>query len=180
MAKKKTSRSTQRHRALDVVFEADEKDVLFEAGILDLLEDRRVVSTAQVPIGEFGCELVRAYASNIDDVDPMLEAASEDWALSRMNVVDRTILRLSAAELMVVGTGRALVVSEWANLARELSTERSVGFVMGILNKVADIRAAELGEAVPTKRETEAEAGMAEGEAQTRAAHEATRADDEG
>lgn len=148
MAKKKrTSRSVERHRALDVVFEADEKGYLYEDGLLRLLADRRVVSTAQVPIREFGTELVEAYASNLDNVDTLIEAASEDWALSRMNVVDRSILRLAAAEMMFIGTGRALVVSEWADLARELSTDRSVGFVMGVLNRVADIRMTETGKA---------------------------------
>ena len=43
-----------------------------------------------------------------------------------------------------MGTPRSAVVAEWAHLARKLSTERSVGFVMGVLNKVADIRAREL------------------------------------
>ena len=62
-----------------------------------------------------------------------------------MNVVDRTILRLGTTEIMVMGTPRALVVAEWSALARELSTERSIGFVMGVLNKVADIREREIG-----------------------------------
>ncbi len=143
--KKSTARTTQRHRALDVVFEADEKGVVGEGPLLDLLFDRQRVSTAQVPIGEFGSEIVTAYAQNWDNIDSMVEAASEDWALSRMNVVDRTILRLGTTEIMVMGTPRALVVAEWSALARELSTERSIGFVMGVLNKVADIREREIG-----------------------------------
>lgn len=142
--RKKTARTTQRHRALDVLFEADEKDLVREDELLELLIERQGVSTAQVPIGEFGSEIVRGFAQNIDNIDTLVEAASEDWGMSRMNVVDRTILRLGATELAVVGTNRALVVTEWAQLARELSTDRSVGFVMGVLNKVADIRQREL------------------------------------
>lgn len=146
--RKKTSRSVERHRALDVVFEADEKGLASEEGILALLEERRSVSTAQVPIRDFGTELVSAYATHCDNIDSLIEAASEDWSLARMNVVDRTILRLGASEMVVLGTGRALAVGEWAALARELSTDRSVGFVMGVLNKVADIREAETGKPV--------------------------------
>lgn len=147
MAEKKhrsTARTTQRHRALDVVFEADEKDLIEEEALLELLAERQRVSTAQVPIGEFGSDIVTAFAHDVDNVDSLVEAASEDWALSRMNVVDRTILRLGTTEIMSLGTSRALVVAEWAALARELSTERSVGFVMGVLNRVADIRAREM------------------------------------
>ncbi|AWE42376.1 MULTISPECIES: transcription antitermination factor NusB [unclassified Actinobaculum] len=147
MAKRRrTARTTQRHRALDVIFEADEKDLLEEEQLLHLLTERRSVSTAQTPIGDFGAQIVEAYASHADNIDTIIEAASEDWAMARMNVVDRTILRAGSAELMFMGTPRALVVTEWSALARELSTDRSVGFVMGVLNRVADIRARELGQ----------------------------------
>ena len=86
MAKKKqTARSRQRHRALDVVFEADEKGMIDEDALLSLLAERQSVSTSQVPIGEFGSQVVEAYATNADNVDSIIEAASEDWALARMN-----------------------------------------------------------------------------------------------
>ncbi|MGO1591418.1 MAG: transcription antitermination protein NusB [Ancrocorticia sp.] len=134
------ARTTQRRRALDVLFEADEKDLLSADLLIELLEERQLVSTAQVPIGDFGSQIVRAYAGDMLNVDTLIEAASEDWALDRMNTVDRSILRLGAAELSVLLTKRAAVVTEWADIARELSTDRSVGFVMGVLNKVADIR----------------------------------------
>lgn len=170
MAKTKTKRYAQRHRALDVLFEADEKGAMSSEEILDLLKQRQVLSTAQVPIGEFGAQIVTAYAENIIDVDTIIEAASRDWALSRMNVVDRTIVRLAAAEFMFLGTGRALVISQWADLAREFSTDRSVGFVMGLLNRIFDIKQRERGEKVLSQREREEAQGMAAGEAETLAA----------
>ncbi len=146
MAYRETSRSTQRARALDVLFEADERYLLDTQDLLNLLEDRRSVSTSQVPSGAFGSQLVTAYADESYNVDTLIEAASEDWSLERMNVVDRTILRLGTTELLVLDTPRPTVVAEWANQARKLSTDRSVGFVMGVLNKVADIRARETGQ----------------------------------
>jgi len=139
-----TARTKQRNRALDVVFEADERGLLGQGDLLALLDERKVVSTSQSPIGDFGASIVEAYAENADDIDTIVEAASEDWAMSRMNAVDRSILRAAAAELVYVGTDRFHVIPEWAGLAREYSTERSVGFVMGVLNRVADIRAREL------------------------------------
>lgn len=135
-----TSRTKQRNRALDVIFEADEKNLLGQGDLLVLLEERKVLSTAQAPISEFGASIVQAFAENADNVDTLIEAASEDWGINRMNVVDRSILRAATAELLYVGTDRAQLIPEWASLAREFSTDRSVGFVMGILNRVADIR----------------------------------------
>ncbi|MDY5153138.1 N utilization substance protein B [Actinobaculum suis] len=141
---KQKGRSTQRHRALDVLFEADEKGIATEQGIRDLLAERQKVSTAQVPIGEFGSEIVEHYAGHILNLNTLIEAASEDWPLHRMNSVDRNILRGAAAELTYMDTPRAVVVPEWADLARSLSTDRSVGFVMGVMNRMADIREREL------------------------------------
>ncbi len=163
-AYRETSRSTQRARALDVVFEADERNLLHPQDLLDLLENRRSVSTSQVPIGDFGSSLVRAFADEFYNVDTLIEAASEDWSLDRMNVVDRTILRLGTTELLVLDTPRPTVVAEWAHQARKLSTERSVGFVMGILNKVADIRARETGANVPEPESSDSGAAEADTE----------------
>lgn len=156
-----TSRTKQRNRALDVIFEADEKSLLDEDSLRALLAQRQVVSTAQVPIGEFGSRIVEAYAGNIDDVDTIVEASSEDWAMSRMNAVDRSILRAGTAELLYIGTERGQLIPEWASLAREFSTDRSVGFVMGILNRVADIRERETSQSDSSAdAETPSDAGV--------------------
>lgn len=80
-----TARTKQRNRALDVVFEADERGLLGQGDLLALLDERKVVSTSQSPIGDFGASIVEAYAENADDIDTIVEAASEDWAMSRMN-----------------------------------------------------------------------------------------------
>lgn len=135
----RTARTTQRQRALDILFEADEKGLRSREELLALLEERQVLSTAQTPISGFGVEIVRAYAAHIGDVDTMIEASSEDWSLPRMNTVDRNCLRGAIAELMYVGTKRAAVIVEWAGLVRLLSTDKSVGFVMGVMNRAADI-----------------------------------------
>ena len=81
--------------------------------------------------------------------------------MSRMNAVDRSILRAGTAELLYIGTERGQLIPEWASLAREFSTDRSVGFVMGILNRVADIRERETSQSgspaeadVPSDAET--------------------------
>ena len=69
----------------------------------------------------------------------MIDAASPQWALHRMSAVDRNILRIATAELMFLDVERPIAVKEAASLAREFSTEKSVPFIMGVLNRVADI-----------------------------------------
>ncbi|MBP3222532.1 MAG: transcription antitermination factor NusB [Actinomycetaceae bacterium] len=134
----KTARTTQRQRAMDILFEADERDIITSSDISSLLEERRTLSVSQVPIKEFGSSIVQAYIDNMMLINTVIDEASEDWSITRMNAVDRNILRGATAELLFLDTPRNAVISQWSSLAREFSTERSVGFVMGVLNRIAD------------------------------------------
>lgn len=140
--KKRKGRSLQRQRALDVLFEADIKGIPANS-ITDLLAQRTQLSTAQVPIGEYGQAIVNAYGEWADNIDSMIDAASPNWALARMTTVDRNLLRIGAAELMFLDGEIAVVATEIANLTRDFSTDAAVPFNMGVLNKIADIYAGE-------------------------------------
>lgn len=137
---RRKGRSLQRQRALDVLFEADSRGV---KDLLGLLEERKVISTNLVPIGEYGIKIVETYADNAGNVDSMIEAASPAWALDRMSTVDRNLLRIGATEIMFLGVAVGIVASEIASLARDISSDTSVGFTMGVLNRVGEIRATE-------------------------------------
>ncbi|MDR6938756.1 transcription antitermination factor NusB [Arcanobacterium hippocoleae] len=135
-------RSKQRQRALDVLFEADCKDLQI-TDLVDLLAARQTLSTAQQPIQAYGTQIVETYAASHDDIDSMIEAASPAWALSRMSMVDRNLLRIGATELMYLNVDLPIVVKEIANLAREFSGDKAVSFTMGILNRIDEIRSLE-------------------------------------
>ncbi|MDY5272713.1 MAG: transcription antitermination factor NusB [Arcanobacterium sp.] len=137
--KRRKGRSLQRQRALDVLFEADVRR-LRGARAQALLDERRQVSTAQQPIQAYGVQIVQAYLENAQDVDAFIDAASPAWSVGRMSAVDRNILRIGTTEIVYLGVERPVAVKEAASLAREFSSDKSVGFTMGVLNRVADIR----------------------------------------
>ena len=71
-------------------------------------------------------------------IDELVSAASVDWELSRMPVVDLSVLRIAVAEL--IGwpeTPVAVVLDEAVELAKQYSTEESGRFVNGVLSTVA-------------------------------------------
>lgn len=136
---KRKGRSLQRQMALDVLFESDLRGTDLRA----LLEERRVVSTHMVPIGDYGVTIVSTYADNAADVDSMIEAASPKWSIERMSIVDRCLLRVGATELMFLGVDLPVVASEVKSLARDISTDRAVPFLMGMINRIGEIRAGE-------------------------------------
>ncbi len=71
-------------------------------------------------------------------LDELIGRYAVDWAVERMPVVDRTLLRMAVWELLDrpdIPTGA--VISEAVELAKTYSTEESGRFVNGVLGSVA-------------------------------------------
>ena len=96
------ARSTARKRALNTLYEADEKSQDF----LSLLEERKARPGAQTPLPAYAVTLVEGVAEHHQDIDEALQTHSTRWPLSRMHVIDRNILRIAAWEMQI---GRAHV-----------------------------------------------------------------------
>jgi len=71
-------------------------------------------------------------------IDELMAAAAVGWEVSRMPVIDRTVLRLATWELMDrPDVPVAVVIDEAVELAKQYSTEQSGGFVNGVLATIA-------------------------------------------
>lgn len=87
--------------------------------------------------------MARGVINELDDLDRLIEEASEHWSVARMPLIDRNILRLGLFELRhTPETPAAVIISEAVRLAQAYSTGRSGSFVNGVLatlaNKVRD------------------------------------------
>jgi N utilization substance protein B len=129
------ARSKARKRALDVLFEAEQR----QADPLDTLARR--VEMADPPVGEYAVELVEGVVAQRERIDELLTTYSQGWSLDRMPAVDRAILRLGTYELLWrddIPDGVA--ISEAVALARDLSTDDSPGFVNGLLARLLELK----------------------------------------
>jgi N utilization substance protein B len=102
---------------------------------IEVLEERRDLGE-RVP--GFAEELVRGVSEHREELDKLIADHSEEWPVSRMPVVDRTLIRIACFELLYrddVPTGA--VISQAVEAANELSTEDSSRFINGILGKIA-------------------------------------------
>ena len=90
------ARSTARKRALNTLYEADEKGQDF----LSLLAERIEEPGAQTPLPDYAIEIVRGVADHRREIDYMLNEHSTGWKVRRMAVVDRNILRIAAWEII--------------------------------------------------------------------------------
>jgi len=129
------ARSKARKRALDVLFEAEQRS----APVLDTLASR--IAGSHPPVGEYAVELVEGVVAHQQQIDELLGAHSRDWPLDRMPAVDRAILRLATYELLWRDdVPDAVVIDEAVELAKSLSTDESPGFVNGLLARLISVK----------------------------------------
>ncbi len=82
--------------------------------------------------------LVSGVMEHRDELDAVIDGASEHWRVGRMPAIDRTVLRLGLYELRYEqDTPVGVVLSEAVRLAKAYSTERSGAFVNGVLARLA-------------------------------------------
>jgi transcription antitermination protein NusB len=124
-------RSKARKRALDVLYEAD----VMDRPVAQLLEE---TLEAEPGFPEFARELVEGVERNREQLDSMIQSYAERWALERMPLVDRNLLRIAIFELLHrpdVPPGATIDTA--VDLAKLLSTPDSGRFLNGILGRVA-------------------------------------------
>ena len=131
-----SARAKARKRALDIIFEAESKEVPIEMVLGEHV--RRRESDGDPDLNPYAVELARLVASNLGQIDVEITAHAQGWTLERMPDVDRAILRLSVAELLFMAdTPHAVVASQAVELAQNLSTDESGSFVHGVIGAVS-------------------------------------------
>ncbi|GAA4618441.1 transcription antitermination factor NusB [Saccharopolyspora hordei] len=130
------SRSKARKRAVDFLYEADQRGV----DAVTLLSER-VGSPEVPPVSDYTVTLVEGVAENRDRIDELLTQHAEGWSLERMPAVDRSVLRLGLYELLWSDdVPPAVAIDEAVELVKALSTDDSPRFVNGVLGRIAGIK----------------------------------------
>jgi len=128
------ARSKARKRALDVLFEADQRGV----NVASVLEERLKDPGRETPLPEYAQQILRGVIEQWVDVNARIAAAAQEWTLDRMPAVDRAVLRIGAWEIVHnPDVAPAVAIDEAVELATSLSTDESPKFVNGVLGRVA-------------------------------------------
>ncbi len=131
------ARTKARKRALDLLFEAEQRGV----DAADLLRERLATPVTEAALSEFTADLVMGVVDHWGQVDELITTYSQGWTLARMPAVDRAILRLGAYEVLYsTDVPEPVAISEWVGLATELSTDDSPRFVNGLLARLAEVK----------------------------------------
>jgi len=71
------------------------------------------------------------------EIDRLIEKYSENWRLVRMNIVDRTILRMAIFELLYCEEiPPKVTLNEAIELGKRYGSEDSGSFINGILDRI--------------------------------------------
>lgn len=116
--------------------------LMYQGEILDkdpqvLVEEKQLVPETQ-GLDEYTLSLLSGVKEHEADLDERIESASDNWTLDRMPIVDRSLLRLSAFEMVYAEDVPVSVsINEAVNLAKEFGGDDSPRFINGILGRIA-------------------------------------------
>jgi transcription antitermination factor NusB len=130
------TRTLAREAALQYLYEVDVVG-LDEAEPIEAFLERQL---GRAEAREYAGMLIMGALDSLADIDKTLERCSENWALNRMAIVDRNVLRLGAYELLhSKDVPHKVAINEAINLSRRFSTEESCAFVNGILDRIREM-----------------------------------------
>jgi N utilization substance protein B len=114
------------------------------------LKDQPVASLlAELPVAPqpYAADIAAGVGQHQAEIDELITKHAIDWALDRMPVVDRALLRMATFELgWRPDVPTSVVISEAVELAKEFSTDDSSGFVNGMLATISrELRPQETG-----------------------------------
>ncbi|MBR5756393.1 MAG: transcription antitermination factor NusB [Firmicutes bacterium] len=80
-----------------------------------------------------------AFLAHKDEIDELIEAASDKWHINRMAKVDLAVLRLAVCEMKFSDSEIPVevAINEAVNLAKKYGDDNSGKFVNGVLGKVS-------------------------------------------
>jgi len=137
--KKLGARHKARKRAVDLLFEAEARDV----HPADLAADRVELAIADdqvAPVPPYAQTIINGVADNLDETDRVIADHLHEWTLDRLPAVDRAILRIAVWELFhATDVPPVVAVDEAVELAKQLSTDDSPAFVNGVLGQIVAV-----------------------------------------
>ena len=125
-------RSDARERALILLYEAETKGV----------PPRTALDAQVVPPDVLTRLIVEGVEDRLEEIDGAIARHAKGWTLSRMPLIDKTVMRIAGFELAArPDVPVAVVLDEAVELAKRFSTDDSGRFVNGVLSAmVAELR----------------------------------------
>ena len=145
-------RRAARRLAIDVLYESEIRGTLPTEALAARQEAGWVIPTSEDLSEALGDEeppsrealayarvLIEGIQEHHADIDALIARYADRWAIERMPVIDRTLLRIAVFEILWRDdVPMPVAINEAVELAKSLSTDDSGRFVNGLLGKIAE------------------------------------------
>jgi N utilization substance protein B len=129
-------RHQARKRAVDLLFEAEARG-LTPTEAADARNELAAANPDVAPLHPYTLTVARGVNAHTTHIDDLISSHLQGWTLDRLPAVDRAILRVAVWELLHADdVPEPVAVDEAVELAKELSTDESPGFVNGVLGQI--------------------------------------------
>lgn len=129
-------RHQARKRAVDLLFEAEARGMT----PAEVAAARNTLAGQQPDVtvlNPYTVTVARGVTEHRAHIDDLISAHLQGWTLDRLPAVDRAIMRVAVWELLHADdVPGPVAVDEAVELAKQLSTDDSPGFVNGVLGQV--------------------------------------------
>jgi len=123
-------RRKARELALQALFQLDNHEISIEEAIGHVTDEQDTFLTM----------LVRGVIEHKEQIDASLTEKLENWSLSRLPKIERTVLRIAVFELMFTEeTPAKVAINEALEICKVFGDEKSSRFVNGVLSKYTDL-----------------------------------------
>ena len=129
------SRTKAREIALQYLYQVDVTKDHTERTLQDFID--HFAEEKDVDAVPYARDLVVGVYGHLNEIDGLIEQASNNWTVSRMSSTDRNILRIATYELKF-GTGvpYKVVINEGIELAKRFGSPRFPAFANGVLDRI--------------------------------------------
>ena len=129
-------RHQARKRAVDLLFEAEARGL----SAAEVAESRTSLASSNPDVSAltpYSATVARGVSEHSAHIDELISSHLQGWTLERLPAVDRAIMRVAVWELLYADdVPGPVAVDEAVQLAKELSTDDSPGFVNGVLGQL--------------------------------------------
>jgi N utilization substance protein B len=131
------SRRGSRELALQILFQSE---FLPEQSKSDRIYINRLLESLQPDpaVVPYAMELVSGVLEQLEQIDSRIRAASLNWKVDRMSIVDRALLRVAVFEMSFMSPplDAPVAITEALELAKRYSGTESTGFLNGVLDQI--------------------------------------------
>lgn len=119
--------------ALEIIYQKE----ITNNSLDEIIKNRRRMGEYEIP-SEFSMSLVRGVVNHQEELDDLVSNYANNWALDRMPLLDRNIIKISLYEMLYEqDIPFSVSINEAVELAKIFGTEDSRRFVNGVLGKIA-------------------------------------------